>query len=64
MTKAIEIEKTLWEQIADEMLARLSRRVEFEGQSLEAIRRAVECGDLKNPSKVAEAITPKGSIEL
>jgi len=50
------IQKSLLEQILDDMLARVERREEFDVLSIEKLKQLAQSGDLTKPKQVAAAI--------
>ena len=56
MTEEITIQKSLTEQILDEMLSSLEGREEFEGQTIQQLKRLVASSGLTKVSSVAKAI--------
>lgn len=56
MAQETNLQKTLVEQILDEMLANLSLREVFDTPTIEYLKQLARAGDLKKPQKVAQAL--------
>jgi len=56
MTKETKIEKSLVEQILDEMFLAIERREEFDDETIERLKELVSRGGLNKPQQVTSAI--------
>jgi len=56
MTQEIPMQKSLIEQILDEMFVNIERREEFDKQVIKKLKELAESGDLKKAPQVTKAI--------
>jgi hypothetical protein len=57
MAKDVCAQKTLIQQIHEELLSSIVTLDAFDEQTLQSLTRLIEAGELKKPKKVAEAIS-------
>ena len=62
MTENSEIEKSLVEQIYDDLFERLEKLEEFDAKLITKLKNEAHAGNLDKPRKLAAVLKPTGAI--
>ena len=63
MTEGTSVEKSLVDQILDEMFSKIEGRSEFDARTVQRLRDLAARGDLKRAAQVTLAIKSEGGLD-